>query len=83
MTAVACLPVLAGVDVLKLTNISMVVSAASLPVVVLPLLVIMNDRRYLRDYCNGWVANTAVTAIVLLAGVLAVVSFPLLIAGGG
>jgi len=83
MTAVACLPALAGVDVLKLTNISMVVSAASLPVVVMPLLVIMNDRRYLRDYCNGWFANGVVGAIVLLAFVLAVVSFPLMIAGGG
>ena len=83
MTALACLPVLLGVDVLKLTNISMVVSAASLPVVVLPLLVIMNDRRYLRDYCNGWLANSVVSAIVVLAFVLAVVSFPLLISGGG
>jgi Mn2+/Fe2+ NRAMP family transporter len=83
MTGLACLPVLAGVDVLKLTNISMVVSAASLPVVVMPLLVIMNDRRYLRDYTNGWFANGVVGAIALLAFVLAVVSFPLLIAGGG
>jgi Mn2+/Fe2+ NRAMP family transporter len=83
MTGLACVPALLDVDVLKLTNISMVVSAASLPVVVVPLLVIMNDRRYLRDYCNGWFANGVVSAIVLLAFVLAVVSFPLLIAGGG
>jgi Mn2+/Fe2+ NRAMP family transporter len=83
MTALACLPALAGVDVLKLTNISMVVSAASLPVVVMPLLVIMNDRRYLGDYCNGWLANGVVSVIVVIAFVLAVVSFPLLITGGG
>ena len=49
----------------------------------MPLLVIMNDRRYLRDYCNGWFANGVVGAIALLAFALAVVSFPLLIAGGG
>ena len=82
MTAVAIVPIAAGVDVLKLTNISMVFSAASLPLVAVPLLVIMNDRRFLRDYCNGWLSNTVVSLIVALAFVLAVVSFPLLIAGG-
>ena len=82
VTALAILPIAAGVDVLKLTNISMVFSAASLPFVAVPLLVIMNDRRFLRDYCNGWVGNTVVALIVALAFVLAVVSFPLLITGG-
>ena len=82
MIALAILPVLAGIDVLKLTNISMVFSAASLPLVVVPLLVIMNDPRYLRDYCNGWVGNIVVALVVALAFVLAVVSFPLLVAGG-
>jgi len=82
ITAVAIVPIAAGVDVLKLTNISMVFSAASLPLVAVPLLVIMNDRRFLRDYCNGWLSNTVVSLIVALAFVLAVVSFPLLITGG-
>lgn len=82
VTILAIVPIAAGVDVLKLTNISMVVSAASLPLVAVPLLVIMNDRRFLRDYCNGWLGNTVVSLIVALAFVLAVVSFPLLITGG-
>jgi Mn2+/Fe2+ NRAMP family transporter len=60
----------------------MVFSAASLPLVAVPLLVIMNDRRFLRDYCNGWLSNTVVSLIVALAFVLAVVSFPLFITGG-
>jgi Mn2+/Fe2+ NRAMP family transporter len=82
ITAVAIIPIAAGVDVLKLTNISMVFSAASLPLVAVPLLVIMNDRRFLRDYCNGWLSNTVVSLIIALAFVLAVVSFPLLVTGG-
>lgn len=82
ITALAVIPIAAGVDVLKLTNISMVFSAASLPFVALPLLVIMNDRRFLRDHCNGWVGNIVVALIAVLAFVLAVVSFPLLITGG-
>lgn len=83
MFVLACLPILAGVDVLKLTNVSMVLSAASLPLVTVPLLVIMNDPRYLRDYCNGWFANTVVLLITALAFVLAIASLPLFIAGGG
>ena len=82
MIALASVPVLAGVDILKLTNISMVFSAASLPIVVGPMLVIMNDKRYLRDYGNGWFSNTMVTLIIALAFVLAIVSVPLLLKGG-
>jgi Mn2+/Fe2+ NRAMP family transporter len=82
ITALAVIPIAAGVDVLKLTNISMVFSAASLPLVALPLLVIMNDRRFLRDHCNGWVGNIVVALIAVLAFVLAIVSFPLLVSGG-
>ncbi|HET7111037.1 MAG TPA: divalent metal cation transporter, partial [Gemmatimonadales bacterium] len=82
MIALATLPALAGVDILKLTNFSMVFSAASLPIVVGPMLIIMNDKRYLRDYGNGWFGNTIVALIIALAFVLAVVSLPLLLKGG-
>jgi Mn2+/Fe2+ NRAMP family transporter len=82
MIALAAIPVLLGVDILKLTNISMVFSAASLPIVVGPMLIIMNDRRYLRDYGNGWLNNTIVALIIALAFVLAIVSVPLLLKGG-
>jgi Mn2+/Fe2+ NRAMP family transporter len=82
MIALATIPALAGVDILKLTNISMVFSAASLPIVVGPMLIIMNDERYLRDYANGWFSNTMVALITALAFVLAIVSVPLLLKGG-
>jgi Mn2+/Fe2+ NRAMP family transporter len=82
MIALAAIPALAGVDILKLTNFSMVFSAASLPIVVGPMLIIMNDKRYLRDYGNGWFSNTIVALITALAFVLAIVSLPLLIKGG-
>jgi Mn2+/Fe2+ NRAMP family transporter len=82
MIALATIPALAGVDILKLTNISMVFSAASLPIVVGPMLIIMNDKRYLREYGNGWFSNTMVALIIALAFVLAIVSVPLLLKGG-
>jgi Mn2+/Fe2+ NRAMP family transporter len=79
---IAIVPIAAGTDVLKLTNLSMVVSAATLPLVVVPLLVIMNDKRYLGDYTNRWPGNLVVGLVMSLAFVLAVVSLPLMIAGG-
>lgn len=82
MIALATIPALAGVDILKLTNFSMALSAGSPPILVGLMLIIMNDKRYLRDYCNGWCSNTIVALIIALAFVLAIVSLPLLLKGG-
>jgi Mn2+/Fe2+ NRAMP family transporter len=79
----AALPVLAGVDPLKLTVISMALTAASLPIGVLPFLVLMNDEQYVGEHCNHRVANTVVMGIIALAFVLAVVTIPLQLFGGG
>jgi hypothetical protein len=46
------------------------------------MLIIMNDKRYLREYGNGWFSNTMVALIIALAFVLAIVSVPLLLKGG-
>jgi len=81
--SVAALPVGLGVDPLKLTNISMVLSAALLPVATLPFLVLMNDPTYLGRHTNGRVGNAVVLAVIVLACVLAVVSLPLQLVGGG
>jgi Mn2+/Fe2+ NRAMP family transporter len=73
---------LAGIDPLKLTNIAMSLTAASLPIGVLPFLVLMNDRTYLGKHTNGWLSNGVVLFVSLMAGVLAIVSIPLEIVGG-
>jgi len=78
----ATLFAMTGIDPLKLTNFSMALSAASLPVAILPFLVIMNDPYYVKDHTNGWFGNGVVLAITLLASALAVVSIPLEIFGG-
>jgi Mn2+/Fe2+ NRAMP family transporter len=74
---VAALPILVGVDPLKLTEISMALTAASLPVGVLPFLILMNDKSYLGKHTNGHIGNAVVLVISILALVLAVVSLPL------
>ncbi len=81
--ALAALPALAGLDPLKLTIFSMALTVVALPIVIGPLLVIMNDRQYLKSHTNGVVGNVAVTAIVALAFLLAVVAIPLQVLGGG
>jgi Mn2+/Fe2+ NRAMP family transporter len=79
---VAALPIAAGMDPLSLTNISMVATAASLPVTVIPLLALMNDGELLNTHVNGWVSNVALVLLALLAIVLLVAAFPLQVLGG-
>jgi Mn2+/Fe2+ NRAMP family transporter len=79
--ALVSLIVLAGADPLKLTEIGMALTAASLPFGVLPFLILMNDRDYLGDRTNGPISNGVVMLISVMAMVLAVVSIPLEIVG--
>ena len=81
--ALAALLLLTGIDPLKLTLVTMALNAAVLPVVAIPFLLLMNDRRLLKDHANGPLGNAVVTAVVALSFVLAVVSIPLLVLGGG
>lgn len=79
----AALFALLGADPLKLTQVSMALTAASLPVGVLPFLILMNDREYLGEHVNGWLSNGVVLFVSVMAGVLAIVSIPLEFLGGG
>jgi Mn2+/Fe2+ NRAMP family transporter len=81
--ALGVLPVLFGLDPLTMTVLSMALTAATLPVSVVPFLFLMNDYSYVRIYRNGWISNAVVISIIGLAFVLAVVTIPLQIFGGG
>ena len=71
-----------GFDPLKLTLITMAINAMVLPIVAIPMLLLMNDKKVLGDHTNGIVSNAVTAAIVVLTLVLFVVSIPLAIAGG-
>jgi Mn2+/Fe2+ NRAMP family transporter len=73
----AGLLIFTGIDPLKLTIFSMALTALSLPVTVVPLLIIMNDREYLGDNVNHWIANAAVLFVSVLACIVALVAIPL------
>jgi Mn2+/Fe2+ NRAMP family transporter len=79
----AALLILCGVDPLKLTLVSMVINAAVLPFVAVPFLLLMNDRKLLGRHCNGWISNAMAVLTLAVSIVLAAVSIPLMILGGG
>jgi Mn2+/Fe2+ NRAMP family transporter len=83
LIAAAAVFSLVGVDPLKLTEISMALTAASLPAGVFPFLILMNDESYLGEHTNGRIGNAAVLLICVIAAVLALVSIPLELIGGG
>jgi Mn2+/Fe2+ NRAMP family transporter len=70
-----------GVDPLKLTVVTMATNAFVMPFITIPFLLLMNDRKLLRDASNGVISNTATVMIVILALILAVVSIPLTFLG--
>ena len=79
----AAVPVAIGLNPLTLTNVAMVATAASLPVTVIPLFVLMNDGDILLKHTNGWLSNGALVFIALLSVVLLVAAVPLQLLAGG
>jgi Mn2+/Fe2+ NRAMP family transporter len=79
---VATVPLLLGVDPIKVTMMSMALTAATLPLAIFPFLFLMNDPIYLGEHRNGWVSNSIVAIIIVISFVLALISIPLEIVGG-
>jgi Mn2+/Fe2+ NRAMP family transporter len=78
----AALVTITGIDPLTLTIFSMALTAATLPVSIVPFLFLMNDYSYVRVYRNSWFSNAVVIVIIGIAFILALVSIPLQIFGG-
>jgi Mn2+/Fe2+ NRAMP family transporter len=78
---VATIPGLLGMEPVRLTLFSMALTVLVLPAIAFPLLVIMNDERYLKQHRNGPVTNAAVVMVTALGTLLALVAIPLQIAG--
>ena len=55
-------------------------SAAALPLTYFPILVIANDRGYMGDKANGWFSNTVATVYLIIIGIVALVTLPLMLA---
>jgi Mn2+/Fe2+ NRAMP family transporter len=81
---VAATPIIVlGFDPLKVTNMSMAFNALISPLIVFPLLFLMNDDAYLKKHRNGHFTNVVTVILILIAFTLAIVAIPLQIFGGG
>jgi Mn2+/Fe2+ NRAMP family transporter len=78
----AAVPLLFGIDPIKVTIMSMALTAATLPLAITPFLFLMNDPIYMGEHRNGWLSNSVVAIIIAISFVLAVISIPLQIIGG-
>jgi Mn2+/Fe2+ NRAMP family transporter len=70
---------LSGVDPVKVTEYSIVLSAAALPLTYLPIFVVANDAQFMGSKANGRLANTLGTIYLVLLVVVAAAAVPLII----
>src|SRR4051812_2942426 len=70
---------LTGVDPIKVTEYSIVLSAAALPLTYFPILVVANDPGYMGDLVNGRIVNAIASVYLVLIVVVASATIPLMI----
>jgi manganese transport protein len=71
--------IMTGVDPVRVTEYSIVLSAAALPLTYFPILVVSNDPDYMGDKTNGPVLNFVATIYLVLIVTIAVATIPLMI----
>jgi Mn2+/Fe2+ NRAMP family transporter len=76
---VAVLVGLTAVDPIMVTEYSIVLSAAALPLTYLPILLVANDREYMGDNANRRLSNAFGSVYLVVLTVVAAVTIPLMI----
>ena len=76
---VAVLVGVTAIDPIKVTEYSIVLSAAALPLTYFPILVVSNDPDYMGDKTNGPVLNFIATLYLCLIVIIALATIPLMI----
>ena len=82
MLGASLLFAITGVDPLRLTLIAVGLTVMLMPIVVLPMLVLMNDDRFVKGHRSGPVGNAILAAVTILGALLALIVVPLEILGG-
>jgi Mn2+/Fe2+ NRAMP family transporter len=77
---VAVIVGLTAIDPIKVTEYSIVLSAAALPLTYFPILVVANDPSYMGELANGPIKNTIASFYMVLLTVVAIATIPLMIA---
>jgi Mn2+/Fe2+ NRAMP family transporter len=71
---------LTAIDPIKVTEYSIVLSAAALPLTYLPILVVANDRQFMGDKVNQRLSNAIGSVYLVVLIVVALATIPLMIA---
>ena len=71
--------VMTGVDPVQLTEYAVIFSAVALPLTYIPILLVANDRSYMREYANGRLANTLGLIYLAVIVMISLTAVPLLI----
>jgi Mn2+/Fe2+ NRAMP family transporter len=79
MLVVAFCIVVTGVDPILVTEVSVIFSAAALPLTYLPILLVANDRAYMGTHANGILANVFGIFYLVVVVLIAVAAIPLMI----
>jgi manganese transport protein len=79
MVVLGFLIVVTGVDPILVTELSVIFSVVALPLTYIPILLVANDRAYMRSHANGALANVFGIFYLLVVLVIAVAAVPLLI----
>jgi manganese transport protein len=79
LLALGLAAVMTGVDPVQLTEYAVIFSAVALPLTYIPILIVANDRTYMREYVNGRLANIFGVVYLFVILVISVTAVPLLI----
>lgn len=71
-----------GVDPVLVTEYSVVFSAIALPLTYLPILIVANDRQYMREHVNGRAVNLLGMVYLVIILVASIAAIPLMIVTG-
>ncbi|TML94618.1 MAG: divalent metal cation transporter [Actinobacteria bacterium] len=71
--------VMTGVDPVQLTEYAVIFSAVALPLTYIPILLVANDRSYMREYTNGTLANVLGLIYLVVILVISLTAIPLMI----
>jgi Mn2+/Fe2+ NRAMP family transporter len=79
MLVLACGVIATGINPILVTEYAVIFSAVALPLTYLPILLVANDRAYMREHANGRLANVlGVFYLVIILGI-AVAAIPLML----
>ena len=71
--------VMTGIDPVQLTEYAVIFSAVALPFTYIPILLVANDRSYMREYKNGALANVLGVLYLFVIVFIAVTAVPLMV----